>query len=66
MLDRKVLPLIIIYSSNLSTRVNLIQQLKKIRIFYQVLLGASLSGLQYDEKASLIFQEVSIFRKILR
>lgn len=66
MLDRKVLPLIIIYSSNLSTRVNLIQQLKKNGIFYQVLLGASLSGLQYDEKASLIFQEVSIFRNILR
>lgn len=65
MLDRKVLPLIIIYSSNLSTRVNLIQQLKKNGIFYQVLLGASLSGLQYDEKASLIFQEVSIFRNIL-
>lgn len=62
MLDRKVLPLIIIYSPNLSTRVNLIQQLKKIGIFY----GASLSGLQYDEKASLIFQEVSIFRNILR
>lgn len=66
MLDKKVLPLIIIYSSNLSTRVNLIQQLKKNGIFYQVLLGASLSGLQYDEKASLIFQEVSIFRNILR
>lgn len=65
MLNRKVLPLIIIYSSNLSTRVNLIQHLKIIGIFYQVLLGASLSGLQYDEKASLIFQEVSIFRNIL-